>query len=195
MYRMHAVHSFDQRCSHFRICRRDVGRRSPQGNVDVLGIPAGEQNMFEVGRAELGEYWRGGCVQPFCVSNAVKCWIGKLLVDGDAGAVAQKEGLPTFRADVCPSVDFDSVHVLSRARIHRVVWHAESQQLRSDVRRSCRQIHSGKSNGVPLDQHCLVDQLADRGMQQQSTRVICKRIAAPNLGAQIGVDLVHVSAA
>lgn len=48
---------------------------------------------------------------------------------------------------------------------------------------------------MPLDQHCLVDHLANRGMQQQSTRVICKRIAAPNLGAQIGVELVHVSAA
>ena len=96
----------------------------------------------------------------------MKCWIGKLLLDGDAGAVTQKEGIPTFRADVAPSVDTDSVHVLSRARIHRDVWHEESQQLRSDVRRSCCQIHSGKSNGVPLDQHCLVDHLAGRGMQQ-----------------------------
>jgi hypothetical protein len=84
-------------------------------------------------------------------------------VDGNAGAVAQKEETPNFRADIRPSVDFDSVHVLSLARLHRVVWYAESQQLRTNVRRSCRQIHGGKPNGVPLDQHCLVDHLTDRG--------------------------------
>ena len=68
--------------------------------------------MLKVSRPELGEYWRGGCEQPFCVGNAVECWICKLLVDGDAGAVTQKEGAPTFRADVRPSVDSYSVHVL-----------------------------------------------------------------------------------
>lgn len=47
----------------------------------------------------------------------MECGVCKLLVDGDAGAVAQNEGAPTFSADVCPSVDIDSVHNLHGASL------------------------------------------------------------------------------
>ena len=78
----------------------------------MLGIPAREQNMLEVGCPELGEYWGSSGEQSFCISNAMECWVCELLVDGDAGAVAQKEGAPTVSADVCPGVDVDSIHAL-----------------------------------------------------------------------------------
>ena len=82
--RMHAVHSFDQRCSHFRICRRDFGRRRPQCPVDMLGIPAREQNMLEVGCPELREYWAVVASSPFAsampwsVGYANSLWMAML---------------------------------------------------------------------------------------------------------------------
>src|SRR5690606_15955987 len=98
--RMHAVHSLAQRSTDLFIGCGDGSRRRPQCPVNVLGIPAREQNMLEVGSPELGEYWGSGGEQSFCVSNAMECWVCELLVDGDTGAVAQKEGAPTFSTDV-----------------------------------------------------------------------------------------------
>src|SRR5690606_19111366 len=117
MHRMHAVHSLDQRSTDLFIGCGDGSRRRPQCPVNVLGIPAREQNMLEVGSPELGEYWGSGGEQSFCVSNAMECWVCELLVDGDTGAVAQKEGAPTFSTDVCPGVDVDSVHNLNCASL------------------------------------------------------------------------------
>ena len=112
MHRMHTVHSFDQCCTDLLIGCGDGGRRRPQCPVDVLGIPAREQNMLEVGCPELREYWGSSGEQSFCISNAMECWVCELLVDGDTGAVAQKEGAPTVSADVCSGVDVDSIHAL-----------------------------------------------------------------------------------
>lgn len=88
--------------------------------------------MLKVGRPEFREYWRSGREQSICISNAVKRWIRELFMDGDAGAVAQKDGTPAFRTDVCPGVDVDSVHDFSRARRH---WldRLAAPQLRSNA--------------------------------------------------------------
>ena len=37
----------------------------------MLGIPAREQNMLEVGCPELREYWGSSGEQSFCISNAM----------------------------------------------------------------------------------------------------------------------------
>jgi hypothetical protein len=74
--------------------------------------------MLEVCRPKLREYWRGGCEQPFCVSNTVKRWICEFLVNGDAGAVAEKDGVPIVFTDIRPGVDVDSVLDFSQAPLH-----------------------------------------------------------------------------
>ena len=54
---------------------------------------------------------------PFASAMPWSVGVCKLLVDGDASAVAQKEGAPTFSADVCPSANIDSVHNLHGASL------------------------------------------------------------------------------
>jgi hypothetical protein len=45
---------------------------------------------------------------------------------------------------------------------------------------------------MPLDDHRFINGVADGRVKQQATGAIRKRIAAPDLGSQVGVDLVHV---
>ena len=88
MHRMHAVHGLDQRCANLLIGCGDGGRRRPQCPVDMLGIPAREQNMLEVGCPELREYWGSSGEQSFCISNAMECWVCELKLPLEMGVLS-----------------------------------------------------------------------------------------------------------
>ncbi len=48
---------------------------------------------------------------------------------------------------------------------------------------------------MSLDDHRFINSAIDGGVKQQATGAIRKWITAPDLGAQVGVDLVNVPAA
>ncbi len=59
----------------------------------------------------------------------------------------------------------------------------------------CCQIYGGEPYTVSLDDNRFIERLPNRWMQEQSLSAIRQGVAAADLGAQIGVDLIEVPAA
>lgn len=113
---VYGVHRIYQGCPHFRICRRDASGRGPQCHIDLLGIPACEQDMLKICGADLRKYRSSRWEQPLRVSNAMQRRIAELVMQCDARAISQEQRLPSGLPKTLPRIDIDHFHGCLRAK-------------------------------------------------------------------------------